>query len=518
MIYRFDNCALDTQIYQLSLSGESVSVEPLVFDLLVYLIEHRGRVVTREELLDNLWKGKVVTDAALGARLKDARRAVGDSGSRQEVIKTLHGRGYQFIAALIENNKSPESHESDEIDSPVDLSLPDNPSIAVLPFSNLTGNSDHEVLCDGLTDDIITILSRVPGLFVIARHSVLTYKNQAIDVKRVGQEQGVAYVLEGSVQAGGNRIRISAQLIDATTGHHCWAERFDSTQNDFFKLQDDISRKVVVALQVTLTEGAQARMSPGGTTDLIAWENTQLAKRLLEKHIREENMEAQQLLIEAVQRDPEYASAWAYLGWTQWENHRWAWANPEEESLDQAAISAEKALEIDQTNPDGLALLGMLHMTRGDLDKSIKAIEQGVSLYPSHAFLLAMSAIAYRGAGKSPDGIRRILRAIRHCPIFPSWYLMVLGSLYFFNHEPEQAIKILKEAVSREPDSNLSRIWLVNALIESRMIKEAQITALEILKIEPNFSSSRWVDSIVFKDPVMAPRLSANLSAVDLPE
>ncbi len=175
MIYRFDNCALDTRKYQLSLSGEPVSVEPLVFDLLVYLIEHRDRVVTREELLDNLWKGKVVTDAALGARLKDARRAVGDSGSRQEVIKTLHGRGYQFIAKLFEDNKLPESHESDdEINSPVDLSLPDNPSIAILPFSNLTGNPDHEFLCDGLTDDIITILSCVPGLFVIARHSVLT--------------------------------------------------------------------------------------------------------------------------------------------------------------------------------------------------------------------------------------------------------------------------------------------------------------------------------------------------------
>ena len=183
MIYRFNRCRLDTEQYQLSLSDKIVSIEPLVYDLLIYLIEHRERVVTREELFDNLWKGKIVTDAALGARLKDARKAVLDSGTKQEVIKTIHGRGYQFIAEITESTVEKPTNKTEMILSQQDLKLPDKPSIAVLPFTNLSGDAGQDYFADGMTDEIINALSRVPGLFVIANNSTRIYKGREIDIK-----------------------------------------------------------------------------------------------------------------------------------------------------------------------------------------------------------------------------------------------------------------------------------------------------------------------------------------------
>ena len=519
MIYRFNQCTLDTERYQLSFRDKPVSVEPLVFDLLVYLVGNRDRVVTREELLDNLWEGKVVTDSALGARLKDVRKAVQDSGAKQEVIKTFHGRGYQFIAETTEAaSPSSPTFINEVIDSSDFLSLPDKPSIAVLPFTNMSDDPDQEYFCDGITDDIITILSRVPDMFVIARHSTQVYKGQAVDIRQVGREQGVGYVLEGGVQKGGDRIRVSVQLIDSVTGRHCWADRFDSDLNDILDLQDEITRKIVVSLQVTLTEGVQAQMFAGSTSNLEAWESARLAKRLMERHIREDNLEAQQLLIKAIEHDPQFATAWAYLGWTQWENDRWNWVNIDESPLDKARESVSKSLQLDESNPDGLALLGMIHMTCGKLEEGIQVTENGVAANPSHAFLLAISACILRAAGKTEVALRRILRAIRLCPMFPPWYLMVLGSLHIFNQDISGAVKILHEAVNREPDSTLSRIWLISAQVESGLINESEKTASDVLRIEPEFSSLKWIRGVGFQDSATLSRLLSNLAKAGLPE
>jgi TolB-like protein len=519
LVFQFNQISIDTAQFRLCVSGNPLSVEPQVFNLLVYLIENRNRVVTRDELLESLWEGKVVTDAALGVCLKDARRAVRDSGAKQSVIKTFHGRGYQFIAETTETtSSSPPTSIDKVIDSSDFLSLPANPSIAVLPFTNMSDDPSQEYFCDGITDDIITILSRVPDMFVIARHSTQVYKNQAVDIRQVGREQGVSYALEGGVQKGGDRIRVSVQLIDTVTGRHCWAERFDNDLNDILELQDEITRKVVVALQVTLTEGVQAQILAGSTSSLEAWESVRLAKRLMERHIREDNLEAQQLLIKAIEHDPEFATAWALLGWTQWESDRWNWKGPEETPIEDARDSALESLRLDESNPDGLALLGFIFMTCGDLEAGIKATEKGVIANPSHAFLLSVSACILRAAGKTEVALRRIHRAIRLCPIFPSWYLMVLGSLHIFNQDASGAEKILREAVNREPDSILSRVWLISAQVESGLIDESEQTASDVLRIEPEFSSLHWITSIGFQDTATVSRLLRNLTKAGLPE
>ncbi|MDJ0778866.1 MAG: winged helix-turn-helix domain-containing protein, partial [Gammaproteobacteria bacterium] len=333
MIYKFNQFTLDTDRYQLKLGDKPVSIEPLAFDLLVFLLEHKDRVVTRNELLESLWKGKVVTDAALGARLKDARKAIQDSGSTQAVIKTVHGRGYQFIAAVteIEAGQVASTH-APQATRPA-LKIPDEPSIAVLPFTNLSNDPEQDFFSDGITEDIITALSKINHLFVIAKNSTFTYKGQAVDVGRVSREQGVRYVLEGSVRKSGDRVRVTAQLVDATTGYHSWAERYDRDVKDIFAVQDDITKNVTAALQVTLTEGEQARVFAAGTNSIEAWECVVRGKDLMERHVKESNFEARQLLEKAVSLDPNYATALTYLGWTHWENARYAWGGPRESSL-----------------------------------------------------------------------------------------------------------------------------------------------------------------------------------------
>jgi len=332
LVFQFKQITLDTVQYQLYLSGKPISVEPQVFDLLVYLIENRDRVVGRDELLENLWKGKVVTDAALGVCLKDARKAIGDSGTKQAIIKTFHGRGYQFIAEVSESTPSQPLEKNEAMATSGILELPVKPSIAVLPFSNLSNDAQQECLADGMTNEIITGLSKVPGLFVIANHSMMVYKDRTIDIKEVGREQGVRYVLEGSIRVVGNQIRVTAQLIDATTGLHLWAEGYQRELDDIFTVQDEITHNIVVELQVKLITGEYSRLETR-TNSVKAWELVIRSRPLIDSHVRDDAMAAKQLLERALELDNNYCAAWTMLGWVYWEESVWEWSAEPKKSM-----------------------------------------------------------------------------------------------------------------------------------------------------------------------------------------
>jgi TolB-like protein/tetratricopeptide (TPR) repeat protein len=495
LVFQFNQFILDTDRYCLSRACEQVPVEPRTFDLLVYLIENRNRVVTRNELLESLWKGKVVSDAALSASLKDARRAVGDSGTRQQILKTIHGRGYQFIAHVTES----------EIDNPPDktiqgivnqvLVLPEKPSIAVLPFANMSDDPEQEYFVDGITDEIITGLSKVPGLFVIAYNSTMVYKGQAVDVKQVGRELGVRYVLEGGIRKTGGQIRMSAQLIDASTGLHLWAERYQRELNDIFAVQDEISHKVIVELQIKLVTGERSRPWATGTSSVKAWELITRAKSLVEKHVRDDAMLARQLAIEALSLDDKYSAAWTMLGWSYWEEASWEWARNPELSMQKAYEAAQKALE----NPDypgSYALLGYVHLARNESDQAIAMCEKATEAGPSDASALALLGSMLIDLGRVQEGIQKLQRAIRLCPFPPAWYLSCLGAGYHLLGDNDSAISILELAAQREPESVLSHIWLASALIEVGRLDEARSIANKIQSLEPMFSVEGWTKSL----------------------
>ena len=265
------------------------------------------------------------------------------------------------------------------------LPLPDKPSIAVLPFANLSGDPSHEHFADCITEDIITALSKVPKLFVVARSSTFTYKGRAVEVNRVGREQGVRYVLEGSVQRGADRVRITAQLIDAASGQHIWAERYDRIIDDVFALQDEITREVTLALQIKLTDGEHARIVARGTRNLEAWELVLQANELLQGHHRHDAIEGRRLAGEALLLDETYGSAHGLLGWAHWMDAYNGWSEGAEGSLDRALEAAEQSLAMEPDNSETHALLAMIHLLRKQYDQALDQIEKATRLGPNNS-------------------------------------------------------------------------------------------------------------------------------------
>ncbi|MBV9377957.1 MAG: winged helix-turn-helix domain-containing protein, partial [Alphaproteobacteria bacterium] len=296
MVLRFGDHVLDIERRELRRGAELVALEPQVFDLLVYLVRNRGRVVSKDDLIEGVWGGRIVSDSALTTRLNAARKAVNDSGAAQRVIRTLARKGVRFVAEVTED----ESLKAAAAAPDRSLVLPDKPSIAVLPFINLNGDPEQEYFADGMVEEIITALSRIRWLFVIARNSSFTYKGQVTDIKQVGRDLGVRYVLEGAVRKAGDRVRITAQLIDASNGAHLWAERFDGSLEDVFELQDNVAASVAGVIEPTLQAAEAARSAARPTTDLGAYDCYLRALAVFYPMTKEAVFEALGLLEQAI--------------------------------------------------------------------------------------------------------------------------------------------------------------------------------------------------------------------------
>jgi TolB-like protein len=273
--YLFEEYAFDTDRRELHRGADVVTIAPQVFDLLDYLIRNRQRVVTKDDLINAIWNGRIVSDGALTTRLNVARSAIGDSGEEQRLIKTLPRKDFRFVATVREAQGPTGAEVADHSVEPPKpaLALPEKPSVAVLPFANLSSDPEQEYFADGVVEDITMALSLFRWLFVIARNSSFTYKGRAVDVKQVGRELGVRYVLEGSVRKAGNRIRIAGQLIDAETGAHLWADRFEGALEDMFDLQDHVTASVVGAIAPKLQRAEIKRARRKPTENLDAYDH-----------------------------------------------------------------------------------------------------------------------------------------------------------------------------------------------------------------------------------------------------
>ncbi|MGC1642138.1 MAG: winged helix-turn-helix domain-containing protein, partial [Pseudolabrys sp.] len=331
MDFRFAGCEIDVAQQELRRRGKAVPTEPKVFDLLVHLIQNRHRIVSKDELIDSVWEGRAISEAALSSCVSAARRAIGDNGEDQLLIRTHHRRGFRFVGRVDGPDTASETVDAGQV-SPTGstqvprlvvapaiapaLALPDKPSIAVLPFENMSGDPEQEYFADGLTEDIITGLSRQKWFFVIARNSSFAFKGEAADIREVGRELGVRYVLEGSVRRADDRVRVTGQLIDASNGSHLWADRYDRDLSNVFELQDEITNRVIdsVGSQIIVAEAARVRRKPPQNID--AWDLVMQALPNMWRMSVEDQHRAQDLLQQAVALDPEYAHAHALLGWT----------------------------------------------------------------------------------------------------------------------------------------------------------------------------------------------------------
>ena len=372
-------------------------------------------------------------------------------------------------------------------------------SIAVLPFVNMSGDPKQEYFSDGLTNEIIAKLSKVPKLFVIARNSTFTYKNKPVKVQQVAEELGVRYVLEGSVRKAGDKIRITAQLIDALSGHHLWAEQYERNLKDIFAVQDEITKKIITAMQVKLTEGEQARAAAKGTNNLEAYLTCLQAHDYFNRLNIENNFMARKFAEEAIALDPEYAYPYYIIARTHIADIWYDTSKSPKQSITKAMELLQKAIVLDDTLAEAHGRLGLLFSMTGQHDKALTKGEKAVALNPNSAFAhMNLGKILFFD-GRCEESIPEYKKAIRLNPIPPNMYLWSIGLAYCWTGQFEEAITWCEKAVRQEPDSFFARLMMAGIYSWSGREEEARAEAAEVLRINPKFSLEKFEKRVPLK-------------------
>jgi len=395
--------------------------------------------------------------------------------------------------------------------------LPDKPSIAVLPFENMSGDPEQEYFSDGLTEEIITGLSKIPHLFVIARNSTFTYKNKPVKVQQVSRELGVKYVLEGSVRSAGERVRITAQLIDGTSEQHLWAERYDRQIKDIFAIQDDITKQIIVAMQVKLTEGEQARLYAKETDNLEVYLGFLKATEYFIKMTKDNNILARQKYEEVIDLEPEYAAAHSALAATYYVEPYFGWTDSPQHSMAKAFEHAQKSLTIDSTNAWAHAIMGGCYLVMRQWEKAIAEGVRAVALGPNMADTHALFALTLKSVGRINEALATIEKAIRLNPMAPEWYLHELATNYRLQGRYDVAIAILKKNLERNPDYMMSRLNLTLTYSMADKLDQARAMAQEVLRKIPDFSSEKFMKGFPYKDQKIIDDIIDHLLRAGLP-
>jgi adenylate cyclase len=400
--------------------------------------------------------------------------------------------------------------------------LPDRPSIAILPFANMSGNPEQDYFCDGITDQIITSLSMVPRLFVIARNSTFVYKGKAVKVQKVAEEQGVQYVLEGGVQKSEDKVRITVQLIDAIKGVHLWSERYDRDLKELFPLQDEIAMKIMTALQVKLTEGDYAKSIAGGTSNLKALECFWHAEEHFFRFAKEENAAARQWAEKAIEQDRNFGGAWALLGFTHLHDVIFAWGNSPGQSMNRAEDCAHQAISINDSTAKAQALMGMIRQFQGKYDETVEYCEKAVAINPNDPTMIVILARAIESTARFDEAIALYKKAMRVCPYYPAFYLQSLAGSYVLAGRYQEAVEACELVLSRsrkgEIDPLLAHIHLAEAYVGLGQLDKAREQTKEVLEINPKYSLENAKILAAYKDPMVKERRIAALRKAGLPE
>ena len=385
--------------------------------------------------------------------------------------------------------------------------LPDKPSIAVLPFANLSGDPEQEYFSDGITEDLITDLSKLSGLFVISRNSAFLYKSKAVNPQQVSRELGVRYMLEGSVRKAGNRVRISAQLIDTTTGYHLWADRYDRELRDIFAVQDEVTQKIVAALQVKLTEGEQKRPRRPPTNNLDAYEHFLRGLECYWRRTREANTQARRMFERAIELDPDFAAAHAWLGRAYMIEWAFQWSD-DPQIPERAAALAQRAVALDDSLPVAHQTLAYVFLLQKQFAQAIAEAERAMGLEPNDADACVTLGEILSCAGRPQEAVGLVEKALRLDPHYPASYLFALGQAYYLTGRHEEAIAALKRLLTRNPNHPRAHFFLAMVYSEIGRKEEART---EIAACGPAYSLERVRDKIPYRDQALIERWMATL-------
>jgi TolB-like protein/Flp pilus assembly protein TadD len=496
LLYSFETFLFDTGTRELRRDQELLSVEPRVFDLLSYLITNRERVVSKDDLIADVWKGRIVSDAALTTCLNAARTAIGDSGEDQRLIKTLPRKGFRFVGAVAKGDRPNASEmapdDQDEGSKPL-LVLPEKPSIAVLPFENISGDPEQQYFADGIVEEIITALSRFKSLFVIARNSSFAFKGRAVNITEVGRKLGVRYVLEGAVRNASGKVRITGQLIDAVTGAHIWADRFERELTDIFALQDEVTAAIVSAIQPRLLQMELAIAARRRPENLTAYDCYLRAMQQYYLATREGWAEAIRLARRALELDPRFGVAAALAAHCHTNNVMWGFASNPQFDRKEAVRLLHLALSVDDGDPETLARASIISCgVVGDPEREIEMAKQAVTLNPNSFLAWSASGWAHLFAGLPEEAVRSYERAIRMNPLDPRLHLTLdgMGTALIELGRYDEAIIAGKKARLQNPSHLGAYFCLASALAHLGRDAEAHEATARLLEIDPAFTVS----------------------------
>jgi adenylate cyclase len=568
--FQFEGFTLDMMRRLLRAGDQEVELRAKSFDVLLYLVENAGRLVTKEEIIQAVWQDVVATDESLTQCISDVRQAIGDTN--QTIIKTVRRRGYLFAspvargfpgalavaASAAEEPAVPAGSSAGKPTAdasvsrwvfrpwhaaagaligivavgvavaailffppqPAGLALPDRPSIAVLPFVKYGGDATQDYFSDGISEDLTTNLSKFDELFVISRDSAFKYKGRSVDARRIARELGVRYLLQGSVQKDADRIRITAELVDASADKQLWAEHYDRAVTGVFAVQDDVTQNIVVTLISHITKSELDRALAKPPEGLAAYEDNLRANALIKNMPRDPAaIEAARALYEkALATDPRYARAMQGLANTyylSWED-RGSREFQQQSALDRAQSLAQQAIDLDGALSEAHATLGWILSRQGHNSQGIAEFERAFELNPN--FVDGRFGLLLSHAGRAPDAVEYMKRIMRLDPFYPPNYTYWLGKGYYFMGQYEQAIELIRSAAARLPGHEPSRVLLAAVAAQLGRKEEARAAALEVLQIQPDFTIAGWLKFLNLSDPAYADRLADGLRKVNLPD
>jgi len=493
--FHFSDQILDVERRELRRGGNTVAIEPQVFDLLVYLLRNRDHVVSKDDLIGAVWGGRIVSESTLTSRINAARKAVGDSGEEQRLIRTIARKGFRFVGdvqAQAAGDAVPTAGDSFE-PSPPALPLPDRPAIAVLPFTNMTDDPAQDYFSDGITEDIITALSKLRWFFVIARNSSFIYKDKAVHLKQIGDELGVGYVVEGSVRKVGKRVRITAQLNDVATGSHIWAERYDRDLADVFAVQDEITEAIVAAIEPQLYAAENFRARRKLPDSMDAWDLVMRALSHYWRVTRQDNVVAQALLEKATVLDPNYGQALGVLATSHTFSAHMGW-----EAMAVAAPIAERAavaaILADSEDPWAHHALGCVYLFARRFDDSLAEFEAALRLNPNFSLAQGYHGLALAYRGRWEEAARAAQRALRLSPRDPlaAIYCGIAAYAQYIGHNYEEAIRLAREGIRQRSDFvGAHRVFTAAAAMAGQN-DVAEAALKELRRVQPNVSLD-WI-------------------------
>lgn len=515
MILRFETFTLDTALRELRRDGALVALEPQVLDLLRYLIEARDRVVTRDDLLDAVWQGRIVSEATLSSRINAARTAVGDSGAEQRLIRTLPRKGMRFVGEVLDSAPPPI----------VWRETPRLPALAVLPFTNMSGDPAQDYFADGMAEEIITALSRISGLFVIARNSSFIYRGRATDIRQIGQELGVGYVLEGSVRRGADRLRITGQLIDATSGGHLWSDRFDGDMDDVFDLQERVANSVAAAIEPTLQFAEIARLDRAPPAQMEAYDLLLRASALMAGFTAEGMGEALLCLDKALALDPAYAPALAAQAYGRAQGQFQGWLRQDETTCAAAVAMAWHAAELAPGDAQVLWMAAFAIWTLGwaageaGHGRARDLFARSLLVNPNSAMALTLAGWIEIMNGHVEEGRAMVERAQRLNPRDPRGWLAdgVLSLAGVIEEDWPIALRWAEKSLAQNRRFAVALRVAAVAHVKLGQIERARGAVADLLEIEPGLTISGLFTRIPFPLERMAHTYAEALALAGLP-